>query len=182
MKIILKDEAVQLGLSRYFTGKPCKHGHTAERWVHRSECIACSITRAKTYNQKHKNKTKARSRKFYDKNKELCKLRTVEWQKKNKERHAEKCRRWKQKNKPHLAFKAMQRRKYAKIATPSWADMDSIKLKYIEAHRMGLLSGVPHHVDHIVPLQGKNVCGLHSPNNLRAIPASDNLRKQNRFE
>jgi hypothetical protein len=182
MDIITKEEAVQAGLPRYFTGKPCKHGHFSERWTHRSECMECSRNRAKKYIQENKQGARVRSRRHYDKNKELCRARTIEWQRQNKERHAIKVKRWKSKNKAHLAFKAMQRRKHVKVATPSWADMDSIRLRYLEANTMGMLSGVAHHVDHIVPLKGENVCGLHVQSNLRAIPASHNIKKANRLE
>lgn len=65
-------------------------------------------------------------------------------------------------------------------ATPPWADQDAILSIYDEAARLSLETGDKHHVDHIIPLHGKNVCGLHVAENLRAIPARENMRKGNR--
>lgn len=66
-------------------------------------------------------------------------------------------------------------------ATPQWSDLKRIEAIYAEAQRLTMETGVVHHVDHIVPLQGKNVCGLHVSWNLRAIPALENLTKSNKF-
>jgi len=65
-------------------------------------------------------------------------------------------------------------------AMPKWlteAQINEIQHFY-EAAR---LSAEPTHVDHIIPLQGKNVCGLHVPWNLQLLPASENIKKGNKF-
>lgn len=64
----------------------------------------------------------------------------------------------------------------------AWADAVAIATVYAAAARVSRCLGVPHHVDHDIPLQGKRVSGLHVPLNLRVIPATLNLRKHNHFE
>jgi hypothetical protein len=67
-------------------------------------------------------------------------------------------------------------------ATPKWVNRNEIQAVYVECRRRSADSGIPHHVDHIIPLRGKGVSGLHVPWNLRVIPAVENLRKGNRLE
>lgn len=65
-------------------------------------------------------------------------------------------------------------------ATPPWLTKEhwrQIKAIYAQAERLSIDTGVQYHVDHIVPLQGKTVCGLHVPWNLRAIPGTENNRR-----
>lgn len=67
-------------------------------------------------------------------------------------------------------------------ALPSWLnDFDKFVIgeMYETAQRRSKVTGIKWHVDHIVPLQGDNVCGLHVPCNLQVIPAVQNLRKSN---
>lgn len=73
-----------------------------------------------------------------------------------------------------------KRRANKKHAEPKWLTSDqksSINNFYTEAKNKTIESGIPYQVDHIVPLQGKNVCGLHVPWNLQVITATDNQRK-----
>lgn len=77
---------------------------------------------------------------------------------------------------------AARRRATEMQRTPAWADRSAIAAVYAEAHRLGATTGIPHQVDHEIPLQGRLVSGLHVHNNLRAIPAVANAHKHNRFE
>jgi hypothetical protein len=69
--------------------------------------------------------------------------------------------------------------------TPKWTtkeDLETIKHIYIVANQFSKSFGTEYHVDHIIPLQGKLVSGLHVPSNLQIIPAMDNIKKGNKYE
>lgn len=81
---------------------------------------------------------------------------------------------------PHVEIEKGVRRKRAKDrSTPEWADLDKVRGFY-EASQALSASGEKYHVDHIVPLTSKLVCGLHNEFNLRVLPAIDNLKKHNK--
>jgi hypothetical protein len=104
----------------------------------------------------------------------------IEYFENNKEHHKLACRLWTLKNpEKHNATQA-KRRASKLFATPRWANNEAIGKVYLEAVRLTRETGIKHVVDHIVPLQGKNVSGLHVENNLRAIPEIENLKKGNR--
>ena len=68
-------------------------------------------------------------------------------------------------------------RKKRRFATPKWLTEEHKK----ELHHIYLNRPKGYHVDHIVPLQGANVSGLHVPWNLQYLTVEDNLRKHNKF-
>lgn len=73
------------------------------------------------------------------------------------------------------------RRARKKKAAVAWADMDAIDAIYAKCQRISEETNIKHQVDHIVPLAGDNVCGLHVENNLQIITASENARKGKSF-
>jgi len=81
-----------------------------------------------------------------------------------------------------VRFHANKRRVIKLQRTPAWADDQAIRAIYLEAQRLTNKTGIPHHVDHEIPLQGKMVSGLHVQNNLQILTGSENSRKRNRFE
>jgi 5-methylcytosine-specific restriction endonuclease McrA len=100
------------------------------------------------------------------------------------EYHREAHRKWTKAN-PHLAIlNANRRREDFRRRIPKWLTKehwDQIRAFYIEAAKLTAETGIPHVVDHIHPLRGKTVSGLHVPWNLQVITRDENLRKSARF-
>lgn len=87
------------------------------------------------------------------------------------------------KRKPEV-FREIGARKRAELvrAKPAWADVKAMRAVYREAQRLEKKDGIKRHVDHIVPLRSKLVCGLHVHQNLQILTGEENLRKTNKFE
>ena len=88
---------------------------------------------------------------------------------------------WKAANKESHCVQQGARNRRTRKATPAWANIPEIKALYAEAKRLTKLTGIQMHVDHVVPLKGELVCGLHVELNLRIIPAVENLKKNNSY-
>jgi len=72
-------------------------------------------------------------------------------------------------------------KKRLRRSMPKWANRFFIKEIYELARMRTELTGVSYSVDHIIPIRGKKVCGLHTHENLRIIPYRDNAIKNNHF-
>lgn len=100
-------------------------------------------------------------------------LRMRKWSIENPER-MQACRKsWHDRNRHRVTANLQKRRARAKHAVPKWADHKKIEAIYQQARSMGKL----YEVDHIVPMQGRTVCGLHCEDNLQIITQRENRQK-----
>ena len=157
---------------------PCKNGNLADRdGQGRCTCDLC-------VNQR-RIKMAEYSRKWSASNKEKRNASVKHWRDRNPERVAEMNRKagrnWSKNNKG--ARNAITMRRIASLIqrTPSWANFDAIKKIYNLAAKITEETGIPHEVDHIIPLQGKTVSGLHVETNLQIITRTKNRAKHNRI-
>ena len=93
------------------------------------------------------------------------------------ERTKEAIKEWKRLNPGKVAASNQLRRARKLQATPKWLTKDQIK--EIEMIYINRPEGC--HVDHIIPLRGDGVCGLHVPWNLQYLSSGENLRKNKRY-
>lgn len=120
----------------------------------------------------------AKANENYQKNKEKKLEKKKDTYEKNREKYKARMRADYQKNPaPHIE-RARLRAGVMEQQTPKWLtkkQREEMNLFYINRPQ-------GFHVDHIVPLKGKTVSGLHVPWNLQYLPAVDNLRKGNKHE
>ena len=182
-------EAKATGAKYYFTGEPCKHGHIAPRKT-KGACTECLKvewaqaleTRAEYFKGYNKSEAgQVAKERYYEKNKPAVIARA-------QARPPEEKRAYKQRYKeanPDLynTLTSLRRRRF-RDATPPWLSRKQkleIRQLYQIAITMSRTTGEQYVVDHIVPIQGESVCGLHVPWNLRVITQDENLIKSNKL-
>lgn len=115
------------------------------------------------------------------KEKELAKNK--EWSQKYPDKRNTYTAKWRKANKPHKAALERIRKTQRKEATPKWLTPEQKKkiLWYYQIADLLRKQGIDCQVDHVIPLMGKDVCGLHVPWNLMVITKEENTRKGNRL-
>lgn len=137
------------------------------------------------YRLKNKERLKELSRAYYENNKDKLRQDFKQYYLKTKTRRRELGKLHYEQNKSLYLMHSRTRKATIKRACPNCLNEDDLKIItsiYVECKRISESTGVTHHVDHIVPLNGKNVCGLHVPCNLQILTAEENLKKGNRHE
>lgn len=138
--------------------------------------------RVSEYNARYNAANKERIAEWHARpeNKELQRSRSTEWAKANPEKIASAQKKHRANN-PGRNNASAAKHKAAKIlATPNWANSFFIAEAYRLASLRTKMLGFAWHVDHIVPLRSKIVCGLHWERNLQVIPGTVNCSKSNR--
>lgn len=158
-----RKEALLANELHYFSGKECKRGHIAIRRASNGNCTKCeeennNSSQRKQYMSEYADSNRSRIRQIastYQKN-----------------------------NKGKVNARTASRHAAKMCRTPNWLTKEEktrIQCYYQVAMMRSKETGYSWHVDHIVPLQGECVSGLHVPWNLRVIQATDNIRKKNTF-
>lgn len=157
--------------------------------------------RAAAYQRDNPDAVRETKRKWYLKNRDRIRAKQAAYSAANRERGAQYHREWREANHDQIKVRYAERYKDPIVRgaarqratdhrvkrlqrTPQWLtpeDKQKIKSIYAEAARLTCDTGEPWHVDHIIPMQGRIVSGLHVPTNLQVLRGEENIRKFNRF-
>lgn len=122
--IISREEAKAQGLTRYFTGKPCKHGHVCERNVGDWKCVECDKVACRQRYAASPEKYRAANRQWYEDNSEKVKDAARKWNTANPEKHKAFIRQWNtdnsERNKETSRQWRMDNREKSNAASRKW--------------------------------------------------------------
>lgn len=168
-------EARAAGSATYFTGKPCHRRHTSYRDVRTQNCALCAAERRRDSSPEARERQNRQMREWRERNIDAQRERERSYHAKDREASRRKARQYQIDNPKKVARAVAARARRNRLATPPWADLEAIRAFY-KATPPGMS------VDHITPLRGKNICGLHVLENLQYLDAIENIRKSNRWD
>lgn len=177
VEIMSRQDAIARGLKRYFTGVPCQRGHVSEYAVKNGGCLACTKERLACYKMADPEGWKARHRDYNRKYLADRPDHHAEMYAKHKEKIRARVKAWIDERPGYKTSRRQGSADRIRQATPVW--LDRALQRQIDAIYQEAASrpGGPWHVDHIIPLKGRGVCGLHVPWNLQILAKSENLSK-----
>jgi hypothetical protein len=147
--------------------KSCKDGY-------RNYCKECQSLKKKEWYENNKEHVLNKTKEWHKAHPDTIKKTKAKWATKNKEYHLTYKRNWR-KTKPEISRAQVNaRRKKVRQNRPLWADIKAIRNFYLKCPP-------GYHVDHIIPLRGSLVSGLHTIENLQYLPAIENMSKGNKY-
>ena len=204
MQIITRKEAKEQGLKRYFTGKPCPHGHIAERRCGDGSCLTCALASSKAWHEANREKELARQKACYAANREEVRARHKAWYAANYGGMVAPRQKAYRANNPQAraanilrtrisdALRASKATKSAQLTELLGASIEEVRAHLEAQFKLGMtwdnwsLEGW--HVDHIKPCasfdltdpEQQKACFHFS--NLQPLWAKDNLSKHDRLD
>jgi hypothetical protein len=194
LHIMSRETARQLCLTRFFLGTPCRNGHLDERLVCNNICLACARKNNKVHYKRAlkdqrstddgRERRIANDRRYLSENRaKIAEKRRARYAASAEKMRAQR-RDWAQAN-PESVLASQRKVRFLRMRrAPKWLtaeDWSAMEALYTESRLITERTGIQQHVDHIVPLVGKTVSGLHVPWNLQVIPATENLKKSNKL-
>lgn len=195
-EVLSREEAKARGLVRFFTGKPCKHGHVAERFVSGRVCCECQKVNSRIFASRHpervaqnrsvqKAKNASYFRDYYARNREARKAQASAWYEANKDRALRACRDWAERNRDKVREMGRRsRRKRRAIQANVGGSHTAADLDRIFQRQRGKcalckcsLAAVAKELDHIIPISRG---GDNNPGNLQWLCRPCNRSKSNK--
>ena len=165
--------------NRYFDSNHCDKGHSG--WVYRSNrvCVDCQRIRLAAWRLSRKKPQRIPQTWEQELPKRVAYNR--EWRRRNPDLAASHSKKWREKNPGRVLARTRKRQAALMQRMPKWADQSAIGAIYEEAKRLQAETGIRYQVDHIVPLQGNLVSGLHVEYNLQLLTPTENRLKHNKW-